>query len=432
MVFLFVVFLVGYIMVKNERKIERFVDRIAGSPLTSKDVDSTQRETIVSVFRNYLNREPTEEEIASYSRVMLNSNDVMSLIDAVKASDDFKMTVDKTRVNTDPSTNEMLLDASEIKDSPLLKDIKKVSFDKRLDTYRQVIDIYVKVLERMPTNKELVYYSHRMLTDKEFTEDKLARILESSNERKILENNQTNVVNAQLPGNITHAQMEMDVTNKYKSLYNVEPPQEVVDFLIHKYQDYKLDEKKLDKLLLLMNDIDVLETQKNSKTSSTSTTKDNSTDDPSKEKTIVKNDSKEKATSEGEASLQHQQNIYQNPNIINIIATKPEDIDEIVKQMSSTPNSTTVINKNIKYSDTQQAKLCKADYYEDPFYKALAKQQGACKFNSDVSLTKDRMSEYQAKRNQDEVSMACRRNMLEASYRLLFTVRERLYQRHKT
>lgn len=415
MVFLFVVFLIGYVMVKNERSIEQFVDRIAGSPISAKDVTETQKETITSVFRNYLNRDPTPDELQQFVKVMMNPNDVLSLVDAVKATDEYKTMMIRSSNKVDNATGDIYLNAAELKDSPLLKDLKKVDFDERMDIYRTIIDVYQRVLDRMPTNKELTYYAHRMATDKAFTINRLTLILEGSNEYKILQKNQSNEVNGQLPGNITHAQLVLDVTTKYQSIYNREPSQETLDFLIKKYIEYKLDEAKFDRLLMLMNTLDEDQYIKTSDGSIEVKLADGTS--LQNQITNRKNTEPQLSDNNFETTTEEFNKKTQSANVvnINIISPSSEDIDAIVDKLNSTAasqgNTQTIINKAAKLPPSPNQNT---DEFSDPFYKALAKSQASrstsCKFNPDVNFNRDKMSDYQARRNQEEVAFACKRN----------------------
>lgn len=421
LVFLFVVFLVGYIMVKNERKIENFVDRIAGAPVQSDEISQAQQETIRSAMRNYLNRDPQPEDFEKYSKLMANPNDILSVVDAIKATDEYKALVaSSSQKNGTVSGNDILLEASELQSSPLLEDLKKADFDTRMDTYRKVIDVYMRVLERMPSNKELTYYAHRMLTDKQFSSDKLRVVLEGSNEYKILEKNQINRVNGELPGAITDAQLTMDVTNKYQAIYNREPSPETVSFLKDKYIAYKLDEGKFNSLLLAIHNLDynnfvTSEDTVYLKLPTTKAAAENLARNPNAAPPSFSTSSTDQTL---DSSFGTQNTQGKEINNINIYVSKPEDLDAIVSQFSKASDSLVKVQqtpqtKNLHSQTTLTTPTKRQKDYTDPFYKALAqsqKEKPSCTFNDDVPIDTDTFAEYRSQRNHDEINYTCTRN----------------------
>ena len=136
--------------------------------------------------------------------------------------------------------------------------IASMDLGKRLELYRLIVSIYEKNLERLPSMKELNYYTVRITNDKTFNSDKLIKILQSSQEYNILQKNQTNVVNAELEGAITDAQLTLLVNDIYRSMFkNEEPSKSFEDFMKIKYVEYKLDDVKFRKMLAMLHDVDV-------------------------------------------------------------------------------------------------------------------------------------------------------------------------------
>lgn len=422
-VFLAIVFMVGYIMVKNEKKIEKFVaERIQGAPYQSARVTQTQKETITGVFRNYLGRDPTPEEVEMMSRLMLNSSDVISIVDAVKGMDEYKHIING-QSNNNPNSDEILR-MSDVSSSPLLRDLQKVDLDTRMDTYRKVIDVYQRVLERMPSNKELTYYAHKTLTDPKFTDDKLARILEGSSEYKILQKNQSNLVNGELPGNITDAQLTMDVVGKYKSVFGKDPNADTIDFLKEKYVNYKLDEIKFDNLLILLKQLDddqfaldsksgelVMKIQRNEATVRTLA-----------EKEAFRNKNMKNVDEEGRDQAAAKPAAYRpsdaDDNMGSAMYSENDLFDDsntgdvLLKSKQAKQGALNAKNGGDKAGNKTGNGNCP---YTDPFYSRLATAQGSCNFNGDVpSFDRDLYSEYKMKRNEDELASSCNR----ASYYL--------------
>lgn len=412
-VFLAIVFMVGYIMVKNEKKIEKFVvERIQGAPYQSPRVTQTQRETITTVFRNYLNRDPSDEDIASMSRLMLNPNDVISIVSAVKALDEYKHLINSD-ANGSPNSDEVLR-MSDVSSSPLLRDLQKVDLDTRMDAYRKIIDVYQRVLERMPSNKELTYYAHKILTDPKFTEDKLARILEGSNEHKILEKNQRNIVNGELPGNLTDAQLSMDVVAKYKNVFKKDPNQDTIDFLKQKYIGYNLDEIKFDNLLILLKQLDddnfmldsngvlVMKIQRDEAVARVLANKEAFRNKNIKGSTGDRVDDEDTSTLKTSWKQAYVPNFQDNDGAMfseNDIPNGDGNNAAMSQQITD--------NDKAQYKDHHSAKC----QYTDPFYNRLAITQGSCNFNGDIpAFDRDMYSDYKSKRNEDELATFCRRS----------------------
>jgi hypothetical protein len=399
LVFLSIIFLVGYIIVKNEKKIESFVENLAGEP--NKLETAKQHDTITLAVRNYLDRDATDEDFKLYGKVMQNPTDILSVVEAIKASAEYKDRQTKTTHSSKLEQGDQVLDVEEIGYAPLLLDLKQSPFDKRIETYRLIIDKFQHVLDRMPTNKELVYYTYKLLNDSTFTMDKLQNILQGSKEYSILEKNQSNLVNGELPGNITDAQLTMDITNKYNQVFGDQPSTEMLGFLKMKYISYKLDEHKLDRLLRFLRDLD---------TSNSSSVMEEWQQDYNQNST-ANNTCKAQA-----------------PKVINIITTNADDVDDILQSLKSgkdnvmiktnasglNTSTNTSSNKSLDQSISSanglggdQASNTRSSNYTDPFYKKLAQTRLN---NSCQTVRADDLSVLQSNRNADTVSFVCGRN----------------------
>jgi hypothetical protein len=136
-----------------------------------------------------------------------------------------------------------------------LADKNKLS--RQLRDYKDIIRVFEKVLQRLPSNDELDMYQNEMEKDTSFDSDKLKKRLIRSSEYKQLQSLQTNKVDAELPGNVTDAQLNLNITTIYQSVYpDLHPNGEFMEFLKEKYIDYQLNDQKLKQLLLLLKDLD--------------------------------------------------------------------------------------------------------------------------------------------------------------------------------
>lgn len=441
-IFVTILTILGYIILINEKKndtgkrikslLEKFVD-------CDGNCDVNRTEIIRTVFRNYLGRDPTPDEIDRYGSIMNSSSDVMSVVNAVKSSDEYKqlvMAADK---------KDFVLNMSEIQSSPLLADLEKVEVNKRLAAYRDIAKMYNKNLDRMPNNRELTYYSHKMLTDKAFTLIKLETVLQSSQEFKMIQQSQSNNVNGELQGNITDAQVTMDVRNMYKDVFDGLPIQEQEVYLKTKYIEYNLDRKKFTALLLLIKEMDtnrevitkdgelqvkarmIIPSDESATTqiklTSSETILDPLTGKPislSADNSVIEeqwNSCKEPGCKKEDGAKDGQQQppqpIYQNPNIINIINPSAEELDKLLSTIDK-------YDLNKKEVNNASGKKCYSnDYSQDPLYKRMGKtgpEGKSCAFNKDGLenwlKSKDRqvLAEYQLTRELDGLKNNCTRN----------------------
>jgi hypothetical protein len=400
-VFLSIVFLIGYIVLKNDKKVENFTDKqdqLPAAELQSKQIQVLQAETIKTVYRNYLNRDPTEEEIMQMSRVMKDPQDIASIVDAVKALDEYTNLILPGEEDSD-------MQLIGIKSSQMLKDLHKADADIRMNMYRDVIAVYQKTLERMPTNNELVYYTHRLLSDNAFDLIKLERILEGSNEYSILSKNQINIVNGQLSGNLTDAQLSMEVTDKYTAVFGQAPTLATLVFLKNEYIAFKLDSIKFNNLLLLLK---LLEAS------------DYVTDE-SGSITLQLSD----AASDAYKKAALKRKLFNSKNMPNNVAVSGSGAGSGAG--SSTASGTTPVACNSGISGEEMAPLLSGVQptnasststnavskiaKNDALYSRLSNlATQSCKFESDVFFDRDLYSEYQSNRNNDEMNFACKRS----------------------
>ena len=272
------------------------------------NVEQDYRQSINKTFNKVLGRDPQEYEVQLYRDSMTSPFDTEPIEKKLQASAEFKTVVEAntfaqtsaqpfptypipnpvpkprlvdasapftnadealitkatmaaaTAAATVATTNPSAANPSANSDPKSNNDQTIASMDlgKRLELYRLIVSIYEKNLERLPSMKELNYYTVRITNDKTFNSDKLIKILQSSQEYNILQKNQTNVVNAELEGAITDAQLTLLVNDIYSSMFkNEEPSKSFEDFMKVKYVEYKLDDVKFRKMLAMLHDVDV-------------------------------------------------------------------------------------------------------------------------------------------------------------------------------
>lgn len=256
-----------YYIITGKKMKEMFID----------NSDLAYNEVISTIFKTYLLRPPQPLEISKIRKKMRNPNDVEVVTKEVKNTSEYTKLLDATENSRDNLKDTHPTTPTE--KSPENKDIadirvEKLPVQKRTELYRLIIDIYDTNLRRMPNMRELNYYTARMVSDETFNHDKLKIILQSSKEYEIIQKNQTNVVHAELPFNVTDSQLSHEVEEIYKSTLqgkqskskeegnkeseedDIKIPMELFKFLKYKYKDFELNAQRLRELIVLLHQID--------------------------------------------------------------------------------------------------------------------------------------------------------------------------------
>lgn len=389
------------------------------------ETDQDYIRSINKVFNTLLNRPATDDELKRFRPMMRNANDTKDIIDALTESPEYKSA----------------MEAGDTKVSVMISNDKKIeaSFSQRMDTYRTIMQVYEEALNRLPNTRELNYYTYSMLTDTSFNAKKLRMVLESSKEYEILQKNQSNVVNGQLPGNVTETQVLFIIRKVYEEVYDEQPSQEVEEFLKDKLVKYKMDETKLKNLLLLLktideeNDLIVTENKGNSAITIQGTSADKLTsalqemmektkkdvksiinsedgnETAGKKRKSKKGGNRDDADGDGNGKVQ---------NVFNIINPKPEELDEIISKLESSTK------RKSSYFTGNSDLLCNQEYknkrFIDDFYdtieqtkpprKACDKKAGGPDAMDAMNRDRNMLAEYTAQRNFDELKMSCSRN----------------------
>jgi len=231
-------------------------------------VEPEYRASIIQVFNTVLGRDPYEFETILYRDQMKSPTDVRAIEIILMNSTEYKNGVAKSVVRpavdmsvvakeAAPTPITSVITSSQSPDAALSL-LQNMDLEKRMETYRKITAVYEINLYRLPNIKELNYYTYRLQVDKDFSLIKLELVLQSSREYKILVLNQTNLVNAQLPGNITEAQMQLIIGAIYKKVYGsgAAPSAEMMAFMTAKYIEYKMDDKKLTQMLTMLQNIE--------------------------------------------------------------------------------------------------------------------------------------------------------------------------------
>lgn len=263
-----------YIVVQPKKSREQF----------ALDVEQDYRSAIVRAFNTTLGRDPQEYEVQLYRGSMKSPYDTTSVEGKLMASAEYgarKGAIPLATTFADiPSANgdmsalvkdnvnapvvSLDVDASNAASitatnaPPTGSKLTSLDLGQRLAVYRSILTVYENNLDRLPTMKELNYYAAKLVDDGSFTISKLMQILQASQEYDILQKNQSNIVNGELPGAITDAQLTLRVNEIYADMFNGEQPTKTFEeFAKAKFVEYQLDEVKFRKMLSMLNDLDV-------------------------------------------------------------------------------------------------------------------------------------------------------------------------------
>ena len=219
------------------------------------NVEPDFRTAINQTFNQVLGRDAQEFEIQNYRGSMTTVDDVDKVVKKLEASSEYQRKVGKETFANAPSPSTATATATAKTDKEKEKTAKDAELAKRLAIYRAIIRVYERVLDRLPNMKELNYYHQKMQAEPNFD---LELLLKSSNEKKILEKNQTNAVNVDLDEQVTDAQLTLLVDQVYaETLPGKElPNREDHEFLKTRFVSYKLDRERLKRLILFLDTMD--------------------------------------------------------------------------------------------------------------------------------------------------------------------------------
>ena len=422
----------------------------ASSSLISVDAQSAPYyETIKTIIQTYLLRSPEQFEYERYRKLMNHSKDVDPVIEAVKKTQEFLDILSATKKTDGLST---LAPVIATKGGAVEALLEQTSIDKRTIIYRQIIEVYDRHLQRMPTMRELNYYSYRMLTDDKFTVRRLDTILQSSKEFEILTKNQSNLVQAELPLHMTDRQVAMEVGRLYAGVFGEGVPTDMEEFLKRRYIQYELKEKRFIEFLMLLKalesdqvDIKRLADGSIGITASagkaadmngsilqiidepTTTVSDTVPMDTNALALIQTLTGKQALNAEAQAKailLQQQQQqqqqalkVQQSPTqIFNIISPTDAQMKSLLKQVkASGPNVSLdqTINLNqtgddsgyehVTHDGVPATMRCGRRTHKDPLYESLQR------FQKQMN-PKDNYADYLEQRNIDELETSCARN----------------------
>lgn len=201
---------------------------------TLKGVDN---ETIVgNAFISVLNRDPTPEEVIKYVS-MINTKDIEvdKLKDHLLSSGEFK-TIQAIQVTEEVSAGVNKVDAEFPKEK---EPESKYSYE----VYVNIISLYQAVLQRNPTQTEVDKY-YTKVDSKSLTLKELRIILQSSEEYRILTQNQSNTF-VEMSGEMTDRQSNHSITTQFQKVYDRTPTEGEIKFLQDKIRTFSMGDTKL-------------------------------------------------------------------------------------------------------------------------------------------------------------------------------------------
>lgn len=117
-----------------------------------------------------------------------------------------------------------------------------------VDEIVQVVDAYMRVLDRRPTKVELTRIRKRLQTDATYSTGVLEHQLMLSSERKRRVLTQTNALKTELEGLYSRQQVRLHVRSVYADQVGSSPSAESEQFLTKKYVDSGMNEHELIRL----------------------------------------------------------------------------------------------------------------------------------------------------------------------------------------
>jgi hypothetical protein len=418
---------------------EKFVDNVDSN--TAKYYD-----TISILIQTYLLRNPEQYELERYRRIMSYPKDVDPVIDAIKTTDEYKNLIKATpnsnaNASLTPYIQKMSgMSSTSSSETRINKVVQDATMQQRTDMYREIINVYDTNLHRMPSMRELNYYTYRMLTDQAFNKRKLELILQASREYEIMQKNQTNVVNGHLEGDMTDAQITLKVRGLYEQVFDEQPDAEIERFMKYKYREYELSDARLLGLLKMLKNlderkIDIMSITMGGGNSGVTMEEEAEIHSPlhnanAKNKresqaasvnshTSLTNTNNE-SRSFNASSTSHQPTIYHNNSrIYNIINPSQEELASI-------------LDKVTRENNEEQKMPCINPYdekyaYKDELYETLKREQRVktkmtrhpdCTWDKNAEekelerqyRERNKLAEYQESRNLDEMRSSCARN----------------------
>jgi len=262
-----------------------------GDILEENSERASHEDIIRQLSKSYLIREPTDKEMRRYKKIMEeeDGNPERIIIKMKRTKEYRNMEKQSSTRSTVSGADQASMQFARVMPHPDDNKGKRQKFKNTLDQvsnkekanlYQNIVQLYDSVMRRLPTMYELDYYASKIIntvrSETPFNMDALRRILQSSREYKILMKSQTNLVDSELPMNISAQQLEyevsdifertrdknaslsfanngMSIDSKVKSYLEEsgEIPTSLFQFLKDKYVEYELDENKLVKLITL-------------------------------------------------------------------------------------------------------------------------------------------------------------------------------------
>ena len=416
------------------------------------------REAVMKTYRDILKRDPEEFEVMKARGILNSDSDLGPLIMFLKGSDEYKLNIDiaSRKINqsellkggVEPDVLKDNVDGTFASKSDVSLSnyaessaiVQNTDLSKRMTIYRMILHVYEQNLGRLPNMKELNYYTFRMLTDKDFDIGRLEKILQASEEYRILVKNQVNTINAGMPGNITDAQITYEIRTLYKSLFDTIPSKDEEEFLKIKFVDYQLDIERLRKLLLLLKATDdsnvtinyiedkklVEVTKRTSRSSNNKPTAGTGTSTGTGTDTGTGTGGQQgKNGAVGEEIMSNEELVKKflesTPNVYNIINPTQKDVEAAGNISGNIADNENCVSKCRDGKRSPCVNPYNMFPYKDELYEAI-KNEGNSKptiSNRDIrericrgveEREKNLLAEYKQDRNMETLKVACSRN----------------------
>lgn len=223
--------------------------------IQESEISNQNRSLIQSLYRTYLEREPTTEDMVKAYQVLSSNNfDSSPVIQMIQSSYEYKRLQAMKNMGKDLTTTKQKVATQ--------KPVTRETFEnwnahkKQLNTYETITETFSRVLQRYPSEEELDHFYAVLTSDPSF-KDRFDMNLQATAEYVRLQKMQSNLVQSELPGNITDAQVMFQIAEIYKTVFDEqEPPKEMHGYLKSKYVGYDLNDQKFKRFLQMLKQID--------------------------------------------------------------------------------------------------------------------------------------------------------------------------------
>lgn len=189
---------------------------------------------VIDTYKEVFKREPTEQEKAFFQAVNIEKQpSEQELAAMIKSSGDL---LDQYYKRSQDQSSSVFGESAVLNTA--------------YGTEDEVSEMFNTILDRLPSEQELIHFSRLLKEDKNFNMEKLKQILYGSEEYQRLARTQSNQVYSTVMGGVTDRQITLMVTENYKTVVGKETiDQDEMRLFKKKLVEFNLDEAVFRKFL---------------------------------------------------------------------------------------------------------------------------------------------------------------------------------------